>query len=212
MEENNDRISDLLQELDNIIKSIPPKPEKKAITGGLLITCDRKREKSSEYSYENAMKLVREGKYAEAIIYLEGFLEANPVHSMACNDIGVLYLNEGNKEKALLYLEESVVIDPANMTARKNLADLYLNLGTLGEGLKIYMKIIEENPDDMEALLKLGEVCEKFGRTEGAKLFYKKALKLQPENNLIKERLKILAGKRELKKNRKKPKRNKKKR
>ncbi len=212
MDKNNDRISDLLQELDHIIKSIPPKPEKKAITGGLLITGERNRDTSSEYTYENAMRLVREWKYSEAINCLEGFLEANPRHSMACNDLGVLYLNEGNKEKALYYLKESVVIEPKNLTARKNLGDLYLNLGDLGEGLKIYMKIIEENPDDIEALLKLGEVCEKFERSEGAKLFYKKALKIQPENNLIKERLKILSEKRELKKNRKKTKRNKKKR
>ncbi len=212
MDKNNDRISDLLQELDNIIKSIPPKPEKKAISGGLLITGDRKKEKSSEYTYEHAMRLVREWKYSEAINCLEGFLEGNPGHSMACNDLGVLYLNEGNKEKALYYLKESVVIDPANLTARKNLGDLYLNLGYLEEGLQIYMKVIEEKPDDIEALLKLGEVCEKFDRIEGAKLFYKKAMKAQPENNPVKERLKIVSEKKSSGKNRKKTKRNKKKR
>ncbi|MEQ8223495.1 MAG: tetratricopeptide repeat protein [Candidatus Eremiobacterota bacterium] len=212
MDRNNDKISDLLKELDNIIKSIPPKPEKKAITGGLLITSDRKREKSSEYTYEQAMRLVKDGKYSEAIICLEGFLEANPGHGMACNDLGVLYLNEGNKEKALYYLKESVVHDPVNLTARKNLGDIYLNLGELEEGLQIYMKIIEEKPDDIEALIKLGEVCEKFERHEGAKLFYKKALKVQPENGTVKERLKILSEKNSSRRNRKKTKRNKKKR
>jgi tetratricopeptide (TPR) repeat protein len=210
---DNDKISELLKELDLIIKSIPPKPERKDTVSamGLLISNDRKKVQPSQYSYEDARELVKQGKYSEAIICLEGFLESNPHHGLSYNDLGVLYLNEGNKEKALSYLKESVVIDPANITARKNLGDIYLNIGDLGEGLKIYMKIIEENPDDMESLLKLGEVCEKFDRLEGAKLFYKKALKVQPENNLVKERLKIISDRMVSKKTRKKTKRNKKK-
>jgi len=146
----------------------------------------------AQNAYEIAQGLINDSKDDEAIVALEKLLEVHPEHTLAHNDIGVLYFRRGDKERALKHFKSSLQLDPKNITARRNLADLYLNLGRIGEALQTYEEILSENAEDLESLLILGNLSYQVGRLEDAPVFYKKVLSIEPDNLAAKAALEAL--------------------
>jgi tetratricopeptide (TPR) repeat protein len=122
-------------------------------------------------------------KRAEAINALEDFIKRYPNYATAYNNLGVMYYESGEKQKALSLYEKAVEIDDTNTAALKNLADFYLaEEGKLEEALKLYVKVLELNSEDIEVYLILGNICAQLGWLEDARLFFDKALEIEPWN------------------------------
>ena len=139
--------------------------------------------KSPETLYEGVQKLINSDRPKEAIGALEMFLAICPNYPLAHNDLGVLYYGEGEKEKALVHYEHVAQLEPENPVFQKNLADFYyVEQGRVEEAMELYVKVLAANPTDIETLLILGHICVSLEKFEDAKVFYGKALELEPWN------------------------------
>ena len=121
---------------------------------------------------------------------LKMLVASYPEFALAQNDIGVLYNQAGNKEKALEFYEKAMLLDPENIVFQKNLADFYfVEMGRVKEAFQIYVKILELNPQDIETLLITGHICVALQQFEDAKVFYRRVLELEPQNEAAQSNL-----------------------
>jgi len=74
--------------------------------------------------YETASRLVRDGAYDEAISVLEKIVNFYPGHSLAQNDLGVLYNSKGDIDLALYCIKNALQLEPNNATFQNNLSRL----------------------------------------------------------------------------------------
>jgi Flp pilus assembly protein TadD len=123
------------------------------------------------------------GDLRGAIDDLNRYVDMVPHDANAHNDLGVLYFENGEKDKAVSAYERAVHLEPTDATYRKNLADVYLiEQGRIEEAMKLYLGVLEENPQDLESLIACGMITASVGQPEDAKLFYHRALEIEPWN------------------------------
>lgn len=140
--------------------------------------------------YQDVQKMLNSGEENEAVSALERLLKAYPDYAIAHNDLGVLCYNRNNKEEALHHYEKAVQLEPNNDIFQKNLGDFYyVESGRMEEALGIYLKILTANPTDIETLLIMGHICVSLKKIGDAKVFYNRALELEPWNVDARENL-----------------------
>jgi Flp pilus assembly protein TadD len=151
---------------------------------------DASRQQAPEELHAEAVRLSNEGRTEEARAILERLAESACATAAACNDLGVLRYQEGDLHGARSAYEQAVELEPDNALFGKNLADLYFaELGMTDEAIGIYLDLHRRNPRDVETLQGLGVICSAVGRPEEAKLFYRRALEIEPWKHEIREAL-----------------------
>lgn len=149
--------------------------------------------RSSEDLYREAMSLVNESRFNDAIEMLETLVAKDASHALARNDLGVLYQKNGELAKSLRYHEEAVRLQPANQIFRKNLADLLCSgFGMFEEALEIYVKLYAENRYDVETIKAIVHICLEVGKQEDARFFLEQILAIKPWDQEAAETLRAL--------------------
>jgi Flp pilus assembly protein TadD len=150
--------------------------------------------KPAEELYRDIQELIKGNDMANAKDKLEELLQVHPDYALAHNDLGVLYDNGGEMDRALEHFRKAVRLEPGNITFLKNLADLYyIELGQLEEALGIYVDILKAHPNDIEILVTIGHACVSLKKFEDARVFYQRALEIEPWNLHAREHLDKLA-------------------
>ena len=147
-------------------------------------------EKSFEEQHREAQEAVQAGNLAEARVLFEALIRLQPDNALIQNDLGVICYNLGDIMAAQAQYEAAYAIDPHNDAVARNLADLYFAaVGRADDAIHIYLGLYNKNPRDMETLVNLGHICTRVGRDEEAKLFYRRALEVEPWNREAREAL-----------------------
>ena len=149
----------------------------------------------SHFLKEAADEFVRHGEKLFSYNDFEGAessfsraLELQSDSAEALNNLGVIYNTLAYKENALQYLEAAVKIQPDNATHLRNLAELYYAVfDRTEEAITIYLRILNNNPNDVDTLLALGQISIAKGLWEQAKIYYQRALQIEPSNNDVKQ-------------------------
>lgn len=150
----------------------------------------KERENSTAPTYQEARALAEGGRVAEAIRELERIVAVDPQHTLAHNDLGVLYAAGGDVERALHHAQAAVQTGPENLVARKNLADLYhAKLHEPEQAMSHYLEILRRAPADVDTLLAIGSLCVTLDRAEDARSFFSAVLKHQPDHAVARELL-----------------------
>jgi Tfp pilus assembly protein PilF len=139
--------------------------------------------RKAEQDYQKIQHLLSDGNDEEAMAGLEEFLWSFPDHSLAHDDLGVLYFRKGDKDRARDHFRKSLRADPENWNAAKNLADLQVEQGQMGDAFQFYQRVLGERPDDEEALLGVALVCQEKGLGEDAEFFYRRAREVNSRNS-----------------------------
>ena len=145
----------------------------------------------SQFLRKAADESVRQGEELFSLNDFEGAelsffraLELQFNYSKAWNNLGVLYNQMGDNDKALKFYEAAVNSQQDNVTFVKNLADFYYVVQKDAEkALKMYIKGLTINPEDIEILTTLGNIAIETGQSDSAIDFYRKILKIDPENS-----------------------------
>ncbi len=149
----------------------------------------------SDQMYARALHLASQGKHETAIEILTQVVLEDPEHALACNDLGVLYMQTEDYEKALPYALAACRKDPANFNFKKNCADLlYVALNKVEEALPIYVEIMKAFPSDIDVLTVLGRISLQMADYAAAKDFYKRVIELKPDNSEAQKALSVLVG------------------
>lgn len=101
------------------------------------------------------------------------------------------YFKNGEYEEAILAYTEAIVKDGDNHLLYSNRAAAYNKLGMKDNGIDDCKKAIELNKNYIKAWIRLGDLYfeDDMDKAEEA---YKSGLEIEPENELLKERIQLL--------------------
>jgi tetratricopeptide (TPR) repeat protein len=139
--------------------------------------------REAQQGYQRIQGLISVGNDEEAMAGLEEFLWSFPCHSLAHDDLGVLYFRKGDKGRARDHFLKSLRADPGNWNAAKNMADLLVEQGQLEDAFQYYQRVLAERPDDEGALLGVALVCRETGLGEDAEFFYQRVQELNSRSS-----------------------------
>jgi Tetratricopeptide repeat len=126
-------------------------------------------------------RLVKQGRYAEALPHYERAIRIVRRPSYAWTSRGVAMKYLGRLDEALRCHENAIRLDSANEVAWCNLGTVYFRKNQLGKALDCYDKAIKIHPRYAIAWNNKGVVLSRMGRFEDADRCHAKATKLRPE-------------------------------
>jgi Tfp pilus assembly protein PilF len=125
-------------------------------------------------------RLVKEGRYQEAVAYFDRSIRMGHRPSNAWTSRGVAMKRVGRLDEALRSQETAVRIDPENEIAWCNLGDLYFRLEEYPKALESYDKALGIRSRYAIAWNNKGAALARMNRFEEARACHDRAVKLQP--------------------------------
>lgn len=131
----------------------------------------------------------KNGDYDLAIETFKEIIDKDPNNSQTLNYLGYMWADNGeNLTQAKEFIERALIIEPENAAFLDSYGWVYYKLGNYTEALKYLQKAVESSSDPI-IYEHLGDAYEALGYRENAILWWNKALEINPENDLIKEKL-----------------------
>ena len=98
--------------------------------------------------FEDAKKLLAEGRLEEAERRLEEELTEHPSSAEGYALLGIVYSEQKNTTRALAAFEEALKLDPKSTRARNDMGNLYAALGKIDLAEKQFREVLRLNPAD----------------------------------------------------------------
>jgi tetratricopeptide (TPR) repeat protein len=105
------------------------------------------------------------------------------------NNLGILWQAKGQVEESERHFQTALKAAPENRIVLQNISDLYYRNGMYGQAVEVLSRMAEMDLADLQQLYKLGNLCLKQGQKDLAIKWWKKALALDPDNQMIKRNL-----------------------
>ncbi len=132
--------------------------------------------------------------FDRAIDLLKDSIKYNPKDAFAYNALGLAYQEKGDIKEAEDCYKRSLEIKSGFLEAENNLANLYFKSDRLDEAIKRF-RSIAESTNNSNAFYNLGYVYETSKDITKARESFKRAIEIDPANNLAKEALEKLKDK-----------------
>ncbi len=132
--------------------------------------------------YIKSLEKIKEGKLAEAILFLDKAIEEEPNNPIYISERGVCYLNLNQNERALEDMNQSVELDPNYAYRYASRAFVKDKMGDIEGGIADYEIAVRLDPEDAIAYNNLGLLQEKLGYKKASERNFNKADKLADEN------------------------------
>jgi predicted O-linked N-acetylglucosamine transferase (SPINDLY family) len=146
-------------------------------------------------SFDDALRLHRQGRLDEAERAYRQILGQQPEHAGALHLLGVVRQQRDDPETALELIGRAIAVNPGKAVYRNNYGAALLSLGRYGEALESFQRALAMRPNYPDALANLALVQAALGREDEAVANYRKALLLDPRHRDARRRLaRLLAG------------------
>lgn len=129
---------------------------------------------------QNALRLRRAGRFAEAAAVYSEILKSDPRHFEALHALGIVRYQSGQLEEAERLIGEAVVVRPSAADANYNRACLLRKLERNDEALHSFDCAIAIKPDYIEALVNRGSLLAHLNRHSDALASFDAVLALKP--------------------------------
>jgi tetratricopeptide (TPR) repeat protein len=123
---------------------------------------------TKDTNYTQAEKLIKDGKYADAIPLLNKAVKANPKSADAYNYLGYSYRQLGQFEAAMEHYNTALSLQPKHLGANEYLGELYLQLGELDKAEEHLAVLDKECFFGCEAYSDLKEAITEYKARQGA--------------------------------------------
>lgn len=134
----------------------------------------------------------RAGHFVKAAELLKKSIALDPARSaQACNYLGYMWADRGeNLDEAEQFIRRALELDPGNGAYMDSLGWVFFRQGRNEEALAELLRASEsmQAPDPV-VLEHIGDVYGKLGKTADAVLYWRKALQLDPKNQLLTDKL-----------------------
>jgi tetratricopeptide (TPR) repeat protein len=157
---------------------------KKSAAGGGII------QDESTFSFlEVGNQYFKDGRYDDAIVQYELFLEKNPQAYQVQLNIADAYREKGDFAKAQELYNKVLELSAADQVLGKKLAgkaeagigDIYLKQNKLAEAQEYFKKSIESAPDDEVLAYNVGEIYFSNQSLDEARTYFELASRIKPE-------------------------------
>ncbi|MBI3882015.1 MAG: tetratricopeptide repeat protein [Verrucomicrobia bacterium] len=127
-------------------------------------------------------KLIKQGRFADAIRKLEPARDRLPKEARAWNLLGLAYHGQGRTREALESYRQALALNRDLVAARYNLGCLYSEQENYPAALNEFITFTSLRPNSAEAWTRLGVAQAKVKQTDAAEKSLTYALKLQSKN------------------------------
>jgi protein O-GlcNAc transferase len=134
----------------------------------------------SEGQLQNALRLRREGKLAEAAKIYGELLRAEPAHFEALHALGIVFYQRGQLEDAERLVGEAAKVNPGAADAAYNHACLLQKMNRAEEALASFDRALSIKPDYLEALVNRGRLLSVMKRHDDALADADRVIALRP--------------------------------
>ena len=137
-----------------------------------------------EDAMQQLMRLLKQQKRgAQALPYLERYLDRHPQDAGMANELGLIYARRGDLESARRQFTVAAKIEPENLSIRTNLGLALSQLGRAAEARPHLEAVVAGHPDDANAHVNLGMLLESLHLQREAKNQFEIALQLNPQDS-----------------------------
>jgi dTDP-N-acetylfucosamine:lipid II N-acetylfucosaminyltransferase len=147
---------------------------------------------------QKAENLYCEGKFEEAISLFKTIIEKNPDSYVAYNNMGVIYYELGDSRKAKDFFTKALTIKEDYQDALLNIADYFQNNNNFTVAAEYLEKVLNHNDRDTHICNRLGALYLETGNEKKAREILIRSLKINPDQESVKDSLKLLESKNEL--------------
>jgi Flp pilus assembly protein TadD len=134
---------------------------------------------------QQAIKLIDENKYTEAISRLEKAIQLDPSYGALHMNLGTAYLLSEQPETALTHVKRGVELQPDRPEGYNQLGVVYDKMEKYDLAIDNLKKAIELKPDYTLGYLNLGSAYLYANRLKPAQTSLEKAAKLDPSNTEV---------------------------
>ena len=135
-----------------------------------------------EEQYYKAMQAYQAGNITEAVVLMDGVIQAVPNHDGLLTTYGGLLLANKDIEKASEILDRAIQLNPNNLDAWSNKSLVYRSLGELGKAMDVLDNIIAKEPTKTNGYLNKATIYFENGQYEQAEAILKKIAAIQPND------------------------------
>lgn len=143
-------------------------------------------------NYNLGALLLSQQKPAEAVRHFAVAIAQRPDSATALNSLGAALLQLGRKQEAVQRLQQAVQADPDYLDARYNLASALAFDGQFAESARQFEQVVKGRPNDADAEARLGSVLAALKDYSAAEIHLRRALSLDPNNQVAKDNLRLL--------------------
>jgi tetratricopeptide (TPR) repeat protein len=147
----------------------------------MLPRCPMDRDAAHWEAVEEAIELLHEERYREALQVLREVLKADPKNSYAFFFLGQAFYEVGELEPARDAYRACLNLAPEHLGARIAITHVERKLGRHREAIKEGMIALEQAPMDGDALYAVGLAYAARGDNSAARRYLEAFLKAQPE-------------------------------
>ncbi len=151
----------------------------------------------ADFYFDYGASAERAGRLEEAERFLRKSMTMNPSGAArAYNYLGYSWADRGiNLKEAGHLIRKALEMEPGNGAYLDSLGWLQFRQGQFEEALSTLLRAAEHLPEpDATVFEHIGDACQKLGRTSEAILYWKKAVKLDPDNAAIAAKLDDIAN------------------
>jgi len=142
---------------------------------------------SVEQDFQEALALLKEKKYDQAITLLESIVRTENRITAPFVNLGIAYMRTGEMEKAEQNLLKAVSLDPAHPIANNELGLLYRKTGRFAKARKVYEETLKIYPDFLPVRKNLAILCDIYLDDLGCALSqFQKLAKALPKDEKLK--------------------------
>lgn len=108
------------------------------------------------------------------------------------NNLGAIWQARGQAEEAEKRYAAALKLAPASRTVLQNLSELYYKNSMVAKALEVMGRMVEMDLAGSQDMARLGNLYFKQGQKEQAVVWWKKALELDPQNQVVRRNLMLL--------------------
>jgi tetratricopeptide (TPR) repeat protein len=127
-------------------------------------------------------RLIREGKFPQAIVKLQKATQLLPANAQAWNHLGLAYQYGGQPNEAVRAYQQAITLDRNLPAVRFNLGTLYLEQNRVNEAINELTTATVLEPGSQTAWLNLGKAQLRARRVDEAERSFVTVLRADPKN------------------------------
>ena len=128
------------------------------------------------------MPMLKAGKLAEALPYLESLTKSAPANAAVLYNLGIVYSELGQFDEAVIRLKRAVQLDPGHAHAWVGIGNAYHRMRKPDQALEAFERAVEADPNDGYTRRNLGGLLIGIKRIEEAVSHLRNALQLMPDD------------------------------
>jgi Flp pilus assembly protein TadD len=131
---------------------------------------------------DHVLPMLRAGRIAEAVPYLESLTKAAPADAAVLYNLGIAYSELGQVDEAVIRLKRAVQLDPGHVHAWVGIGNAYHRMRKPEQALQALERAVQLAPDDGYARRSLGGLLIVLQRAPEAVQQLRRALALMPDD------------------------------